>query len=180
MADAWTVEESSKLERWWKTAASRRDAHFRASSLNSSLNKGLELPSIVVGSITSTIALQPREDGLVAYLSMFTTTCLALNTFMRFGGKAAEHMATSKSYGSLARNIESAVLRRASPSVSFTDYIVSLSEQFDEVAKTRPALPMYIRAKLNEQNAQLPTVFGEMRGEEEEEDEDAVAIDVVT
>ena len=179
MADAWNVEETAKLERWWKTAATRRDAHFRASSLNNTLNKGLELPSIVVGSITSTIALQPREDGLVAYLSIFTTTCMAVNTFMRFGGKAAEHMATSKAYGSLARSIESAVLRREAPSLAFTEYIVSLSEQFDEVAKARPALPMYIRARLNGQNAQLPTVFGELRGEAPEA-EDEIAINVVT
>ena len=126
-------------------------------------------------------ALQPREDGLVAYLSIFTTTCMAVNTFMRFGGKAAEHMATSKAYGSLARSIESAVLRRSAPSVVFTDYIVDLSEKFDEVAKTRPPLPMYIRTRLNEKTAQLPSVFAEMRGEAAaEEEEDQVAINVVT
>ena len=40
---------------------------------------------------------------------------------------------------------------------------------------------MYIRTRLNEKTAQLPSVFAEMRGEAaEEEDEDQVAINVVT
>ena len=179
--EPWTVEDTQKLQRWWQQAASRRDAHFKASSLNNTIGKSLEFPCIIIGSITSTVALTPREDGLVAYMSIATTILTACNSFMRFGPKASEHSAVSKSYGALARSIESAVLRRASPTQNFTDYVVALSESFDEISKTRPNLPYFIRATLDEQSAQLPTVFEELRSKGGSANpEDDIDIAVVT
>jgi len=162
MTTPWSVEDTRKLQRWFKLAAARRDAHFAASSLNSAIGNALEFPSVLIGSITSTVALSQRQDNLVAYLSMITTLTIASNTFLGCRGKAASHLATSKAYGSLARHIESAVLRRSAPVCLFVDYVLKLTEDFDALSTDRMPLPWLIRRGLDEAAAAASSVFQEL------------------
>ena len=163
----WTDEQCMQLEPLFVLCQARRDAHQAAFNFFSTWNNVVSLPSILVGSVLSTLSFneEAAPAGVSAGLAIFMTVMSTCNSFFNLSKKTEGHRTTSRGFNLLVREIEVSILRgQEAPKRQFVDFIESINDSFTKLLEDAPNLNASALQILNTQRKSKPSPFDNLRG----------------
>ena len=165
--EQWTDEQCKQLESIWILCQARRDAHYAAHSFFNRWHNLITLPSVLVGSILSTLSFdqETAPAGVSAGLAVFMTVMSTANTFFNLAKKTEGHRATHRAFNLLLREMEMSILRgQESPKREFIDFLEHINDSFTKLLEDAPTLNPAGRKILDEKKKNKPSPFDNLRG----------------
>lgn len=174
----WTDDQCLQLEPLFTLCQARRDAHQDAFNFFNRWNNVVSLPSILVGSVLSTLSFNEEAApvGVSAGLAIFMTVMSTCNSFFNLSKKTEGHRTTSRGFNLLVREIEVSILRgQEAPKRQFVDFIESINDQFTKLLEDAPNLNASALKILQAQRKNKPSPFNNLRGIVDDDENEPVA-----
>jgi hypothetical protein len=160
----WSTDEQLSLERWWKKAAARRNAHEVSANSMGRMHKMVSFPAVLVSAVLSSVTFQPDSAPtfLAPALAVFVTITSSTQAFFGFERKSTGHRGVSRGFGNLQRDIEMTLIRQ---DVSFNSFLEKIGRTFNELLTDAPVLTAGGLSILNAEGRgeALPNPFDNIR-----------------
>lgn len=160
--EKWTDEQCLLLEPTWKLCQVRRDAHHMAYRFYDKYNTMVNLPTILLGAILSTISLNPdaSPSSVNAGLAVFITAMSTINTFFGLAKSQEGHRQSYRTFNMIVREIELNLIRgREEPKRSFIDFLEYINERASKMIEDSPTLNPAARKFLENTRGSNPSPF---------------------
>jgi hypothetical protein len=107
----WDAQVAHLLEDWHKRAYAAQAAHYASADLFRLLNYCVGVPAVVFASIVGTAIFADLANDrpralVVGTVSILAAVLAALQTFLRFSERAAQHATAADWYSAIRRGIE--------------------------------------------------------------------------
>jgi hypothetical protein len=114
MEEAEANQKQTLLKQWWYRANINQQAHYLAGLRFAWLNRFLGIPTVILTAIVGTAVFASLTEGQVSpewqiaagLLSILATVLAALQTFLGYSERAANHRRASAEFGAIRREIE--------------------------------------------------------------------------
>lgn len=170
MVSPWSADQILRLEPLWTLCQGRRDAHTCSCTFYGRWHKLFTFPSVLVGSILSTVTLNSDNyhAAVASSMSIFMTLLATTNTFFNFAERTEGHRNTHRGFTLLLREMEMCILRAQTiPKREYEDFLEYVNDKFTELIESAPALHADGRRILEEVRRSRPSPFDTLRSEQD-------------
>ncbi len=141
----WGGEVVQLLENWHKRAYAAQAAHYASADRLRRLNYIVGVPAIVFASIVGTAIFAGLEKDspralAVAAISILAAVLAALQTFLRFAERAAQHATAADWYSAIRRDIEETVHLPVDSRGKAKDCLDRIRKEMNRVVQDAPEL----------------------------------------
>jgi hypothetical protein len=141
----WTPQVESLLEDWRSRVYAAQSAHYRAADLFRLLNYVVGVPAVVFASLVGTALFTGLEKDSpatpwIASVSIAAAILAALQTFLRFAERAANHATAGDWYSALRRDIEQTIHLPADLRGTPKECLDRIRKEMNRVAQDSPEL----------------------------------------
>jgi len=145
--DAKLVKERQLLEEWNERVTLEQRAHYEASLLFGARKLRIGVPSVILSTIVGTAVFASLSEAEVSVvlrvitgtLSVVAAILAALQTFLGYSERGANHQRARTEYGKIRRTIEQLLV--GDHSTSLSQEITDVREQIDAADEKAPDVP---------------------------------------
>ena len=141
----WNAQVAELLENWHKRVYAAQSAHYAASDMFRLLNYFVGVPAVVFASIVGTAIFadlandRPRALAVGA-ISILAAVLAALQTFLRFSERAAQHATAADWYSAIRRDIEETLHLPVESRGNAKERLDNVRKEMNRVAQDAPEL----------------------------------------
>jgi hypothetical protein len=141
----WSDQVAHLLEDWHKRVYAAQSAHYASADLFRLLNYIVGVPAVVFASIVGTAIFAGLEKDspralAVASVSILAAVLAALQTFLRFSERAAEHATAADWYSAIRRDIEEILHLHVETRGNAKDCLDRVRKDMNRVGQDAPEL----------------------------------------
>ena len=141
----WDAQVAQLLENWHKRVYAAQAAHYASADTFRLLNYFVGVPAVIFASIVGTAIFadlaNDRSRALaVGAISILAAVLAALQTFLRFSERAAQHATAADWYSAIRRDIEETLHLPVESRGKAKDRLDSVRKEMNRVAQDAPEL----------------------------------------
>jgi len=143
--DDWNVRVTQLLGNWHKRCYAAQSAHYASADLFRRLNYIVGVPAVVFSSVVGTAIFAGLEKEspralLIASVSIMAAILAALQTFLRFSERAAQHATAGNWYSAIRRDIEQILHLPADHRGTAKDCLDEVRKEMNRASQDAPEL----------------------------------------